>query len=229
MEQKGGTMHLSMGDWVRAYEEKGALWIHDGNPKRPHALLTSGNHSSGFFYSRLVIADEELLHDAARDLLALYSKCGGYIRDIWMVAGPQTGATKLANILAAEVNNSTGFPCDSVSPAKHEEDGVKSMVFTDADEIQIIGAQIIPCEDVITTGGSVERMIDAIQQFEGTVLPYILTLVNRSGLSEIRGRKIVALIDHEMPIWEPEDCPLCKQGSEAIRPKDNWGRLTAEY
>jgi len=33
----------------------GALWIHDGNPQRPHALLTSGNHSNGFFNASFIM------------------------------------------------------------------------------------------------------------------------------------------------------------------------------
>jgi hypothetical protein len=54
--------------------------------------------------------------------------------------------------------------------------------------------------------------------------------VNRSGLTEVNGMKIVALIDHPMPMWAPEECPLCPQGSEAIRAKgENWARLTAAY
>ena len=28
--------------------EAGALWRHDGNPKTPHAILASGNHSDGY-------------------------------------------------------------------------------------------------------------------------------------------------------------------------------------
>ena len=229
MEEKKRSIHLSMDSWVKAYQEKGALFIHDGNPKRPHALLTSGNHSNGFFNSRIVCADDELLRDAARDLLTLYSEDDGYIRHIWVVVGPQTGATKLAQVLAEEVANITGLPCDFASPAKHEEDGVKSMMFSDTDTEKVFGASVLACEDVITTGGSVERTIDALEAVDATILPYVLTLVNRSGLCEIRGRRIVALIDHEMPIWTPDECPLCKQGSRAIRPKDNWTELGANY
>ena len=38
-----------------------------------------------------------------------------------------------------------------------------------------------------------------------------------------------AVIDKAMPMWVPEECPLCQAGSEAIRPKGNWDRLTADY
>jgi hypothetical protein len=34
-----------------------------------------------------------------------------------------------------------------------------------------------------------------------------------------------------MPMWTARDCPLCMQGSEAIRPKgkENWDRLNKKY
>lgn len=56
-------------------------------------------------------------------------------------------------------------------------------------------------------------------------LSHILVLVNHTGLKEINGMKIISLIDKEMPMWQPNDCPLCKAGSIAVRPKDNWELL----
>ena len=86
-------------------------------------------------------------------------------------------------------------------------------------------------EDVLTTGGSVDLTAEAVTNAGGVVLPFVIILVNRSGLTEVNGKKIVALIDRPMPMWTPDECPLCKQGSEALRPKgtENWDRLNAEY
>ena len=85
------------------------------------------------------------------------------------------------------------------------------------------------CEDVLTTGGSVDLTIDAVESSGGAVMPFILVLVNRSGLTEASGKKIITLINRPMPMWIPDECPLCREGSEAIRPKDNWARLNASY
>ncbi len=104
--------------WIKEYQTKDALWIHDGNFKRPHALLTSGKHSNGFFNSRLVIPDEELLRDAASDLLNLFVKAGGNVSRIDGIVGPQTGATKLAELLSNCLKFSTFTSCFSASPAK---------------------------------------------------------------------------------------------------------------
>jgi orotate phosphoribosyltransferase len=215
--------------WIEEYKKMQALWIHDGNPKRPHALLTSGNHSGGFFNSRLVISNETLLKDAASDLVELLGNTGeveGF--DIIIVVGPQTGATKLAELLSKAIHPYLGKVCSWASPAKKETGGNKSMVFSEEELWILSDEHILLCEDVITTGGSIELTDKAATDAGGIVLPLVLTLVNRSGLKEMNGKKIIALIDHPMPMWTPEECPLCKQGSEAVRPKDNWNLLNME-
>jgi orotate phosphoribosyltransferase len=222
-------MHRSAEGWIGEYQGKDALWIHDGNSKRPHAHLTSGKHSNGFFKSRLVIPDEVLLRNAASDLLELFVRQDGYVADVQGVVGPQTGATKLAELVSHQVAIRTGFKGFWASPAKHESDGQKSMVFSEEDRGLLPGQSVLLCEDVLTTGGSVDLAATAVTNEGGIVLPFILVLVNRSGLAEASGKKIVALIDRPMPMWTPEECPLCKDGSEAVRPKDNWACLNAAY
>jgi orotate phosphoribosyltransferase len=216
-------------DWIREYQRKDALWIHDGNPKRPHALLTSGKHSNGFFNSRLVIPDEVLLRDAASDLLELFARNGGDVSRVQGVVGPQTGATKLAELVSDQVMANNRGECFWASPAKNESEGQKSMVFNDEDLGLLPNQSVLLCEDVLTTGGSVDLAATAVTNAGGIVLPFLLVLVNRSGLTEASGKKIIALIDRPMPMWTPDECPLCKDGSEAVRPKDNWARLNASY
>ncbi|PIQ91668.1 MAG: hypothetical protein COV70_02340 [Parcubacteria group bacterium CG11_big_fil_rev_8_21_14_0_20_39_22] len=222
-------MFRTSDEWIIEYQQNNALWIHDGNPKRPHALLTSGKHSNGFFNSRLVISDEVLLYDAASDLIELFDIQGGDIDEAQGVVGPQTGATKLAEFVSNQIMSFTRDDCFFASPAKILNDGKKSLVFHNYGKSLVRGSYVLLCEDVITTGGSVDLTIEAVDSVGGASMPFILTLVNRSGLTEISGREIISLIDRPMPIWTPEECPLCKQGSEAIRPKDNWDRLNARY
>ena len=215
--------------WIQVYQKLGALWIHDGNPRRPHALLTSGMHSSGFFNSRLVISDDVAMEDAAKDLLSLLEKQRGSISGIPGIVGPQTGATRLASLLCTELAMTTRRLCFWASPEKSDIDGIKSMVFNPKEKELLSGHSALLCEDVLTTGGSVDLTEKAVVEAGGKVLPIVLVLVNRSGLTEIHGKTIIALINHSMPIWTPENCELCKQGSVAIRPKDNWDKLNAEY
>jgi orotate phosphoribosyltransferase len=109
------------------------------------------------------------------------------------------------------------------------EDGGKFMLFSNEELAILPGKEILLCEDVLTTGGSVSLTAAAIFFATGFTLPFVLALVNRSGLEEVNGWKIVALIDQAMPMWVADECPLCKEGSEPVRPKDNWARLNATY
>jgi len=221
--------------WTETYKAKSALWIHDGNPKRPHALLTSGMHSGGFFNSGLVTEDPLLLGHACHDL-AFMLRTQANIREINRVVGPAMGAIAIAHCIAWSISRLSGR-----TPNNHCLSSFTEKIVVGDFERQILkrttmrpGETVITVEDVITTGGSVIRTAEAVTEAGGKLFPYILTLVNRSGLSEIDGRRIVALIDQPMPMWDAPpvgDCPLCKQGSKAIRPKgaESWAALNAEY
>jgi len=217
--------------WIKCYEEKGALWIHDGNVKRPHALLTSGKHSSGFFNSELVMEDPELLDQACYDLCELASGKLNVDKEckVSRVVGPAMGAITLAHNLALQfVNGSWGKVLRAYTEKEETSAGVK-MVFKRTKIIP--GESILLCEDVITTAGSVKLCAQAVKEAGGMVLPVVAALVNRSGVSKVDDMQIIALINKPMPTWEADDCPLCRAGSEAIRPKgtENWARLNASY
>lgn len=216
--------------WIKKYRQKDALWIHDGNPLRPHALLTSEKHSDGFFNSRRVIPDEELLRSAAFDLLVALARVAK-MNSFDGIVGPQTGATKLAEFMSDAKKKYHKTECFWASPAKGGLDGVKSMVFNEEEAALMKGRKILLCEDVISTGGSIELTAQAVVKAGGTVIRHVCTLVNRSGQTTIDKRRITALISRSMPMWEPDECPLCKVGSEAILAKDpvNWARLNASY
>ena len=90
---------------------------------------------------------------------------------------------------------------------------------------------VLVVEDTISTGGSTKKTIDGIRASgvpDELILPYIIALVNRSGSDELAGRKIRALLTPVIHAWTPADCPLCKAGSHAIRPKANWNELTGK-
>lgn len=218
-------------DWIGKYQEKDALWIHDGNPKRPHALLTSGKHSNGFFNSELVMEDSCLLDEACRDLVELLVLRGMHPGAVDRVVGPAMGAITLAHDISRHISlaRSQVRSCLRAYTEKETAGARKTMVFrrTTIHPTELV----LLVEDVLTTGESVELTEIAVAAANGYVFSLVAVLVNRSGRTQIGGKKIVALIDRPMPMWTPDECPLCKEGSEAIRPKgkDNWARLNATY
>src|SRR5271168_2658162 len=124
--------------WIKEYKIRQAYWLHDGNLKRPHVILRGEEHSNGFFNSRPVIKDEVVLRDAATDLLELFDQAAGDIEKVDLVVGPQTGATKLAEFLADQINGYLHCgDCGFLSPAKDERNGRRLMSFMQ-DELEIL-------------------------------------------------------------------------------------------
>jgi orotate phosphoribosyltransferase len=205
------------GDWLKEFSEAGAIWMHDGNPARPHALLTSGLHSDGFVNCTLVTQRPEMLSRLLRAPDGLAPRLPKEPVD-W-VAGSAMGAVTFAYAVAERLGARAAFT---------EKDGeaMKLARF----EIQA-GAKVLVVEDVISTGGSTLKTIQAIEAAgEGRVevLPFILCLVNRSGAARLAAREIRALLSPAIHAWKPEECPLCRAGSKVLRPKGHWRELSAD-
>jgi len=205
-------------DWEQELGAGGALWIHDGNG--PHALLTSGNHSDGFFNASQVIKHPTLVLDVClhwKDLMASH--------DFHWVIGSAMGVVTLAHQMALILGGSIGGDVyTGFTEPMRDDDGEKQMVlkrFTLEP-----GQQVLVVEDVLTTGDTTRKTIQAIK-VQGAKVTMVAVILNRSGHRHINGLPIVSLLDKQLQIWPPHMCPLCADGSEAVRPKENWDLLTA--
>jgi orotate phosphoribosyltransferase len=223
--------------WMDQFIQKEAFWKHDGNPLRPHALLTRSKHSSGFFNAECVMEDPTLLDTACFDLVNMLQDAGLDLTTCNKVVGPAMGAITLTHSLAAAVNFARPFTDQNSLNPNHclrayteKAEGPHGRFVMEFRRTTIRkGEVVLLTEDTLTTGGSVDDVATAVVSSGGVVLPFVAVLVNRSGKMEVSGRKIVALVDHYMPTWHPDECPLCKAGSKAVYPKENWALLNAEY
>jgi orotate phosphoribosyltransferase len=201
-------------DWMKEFTQAGALWLHSGDPRRPHALLTSGLHSDGYVNCTYIVQSPALVRRllTAADGLAPHLPAGGVD---WVIGSPM-GAITLAFAIAERLKARAGFT---------EKDGEALKLARFALEP---GARVLIVEDVISTGGSTLKTIAGVRAAAErvAVLPFILCLVNRSGgaaLGEFAIRAVVAPAIHS---WKAEECPLCRRGSTALRPKTHWKELT---
>ena len=55
--------------WEEAFNQAGAFWIHDHNPRRPYARLSSGLISNGFFNGDRVVRKPGLMSRAVGKLM----------------------------------------------------------------------------------------------------------------------------------------------------------------
>ncbi len=217
--------------WFEIYKRMNAIWVHDGNMKRPHALLTSGKHSGGFFNSEVVLEHPALVNEIAFDLIKLLLAEGLNIDGIQRVVGPAMGAITLVHDIARNIEmfRPNDLPCLRAYTIPEGKGADKKMVFQKtgikAGEIVLAG------EDVVTTCDSLALNIQAIIAAGGIVQDLLPVIVNRSGKKKLGDRTIVSLVERDMPTWDSEaECEYCRNGSRAIRPKelDNWALLNAE-
>jgi orotate phosphoribosyltransferase len=79
------------------------------------------------------------------------------------------------------------------------------------------GEKALVAEDVTTTGGSVKEVMETVREAGGEVIA-VTGLVDRSGGKASFDVPYFSLLQMEAPNYPPDDCPLCRAGSEAVKP-----------
>ena len=73
-------------------------------------------------------------------------------------------------------------------------------------------------EDVVTTGGSVREVIELVRAAGGDLVG-VGSIVDRTGGKIDFGVPFRAVISLDVESWEPQDCPICKEGKlELVKP-----------
>jgi orotate phosphoribosyltransferase len=78
----------------------------------------------------------------------------------------------------------------------------------------IAGKNVLVVEDVLTTGGSAKKVIEAVRALGGNVVG-LGVLCNRGGITPAdvgNPPKLFALVNVKLDAWDEAECPLCAQG-----------------
>jgi len=82
---------------------------------------------------------------------------------------------------------------------------------------------VLVVEDVWTTGGSTQEAISVVEEAGGRVVA-AGALIDRSGGKIEFPVESNALIELLIESYEPDDCPLCRQGTVAVKPGSRFAR-----
>lgn len=170
-----------------------------------HFLLTSGLHSSRYLQCALVLQHPAVAERLCAEL-ATKAKADPKIGQIDLVIAPALGGV----IVAHEVARALGVR------ALFTERQEKLMTLRRGFSIKP-GERCFVVEDVVTTGGSTREVIEVVTSLGG-VAAGAGSLIDRSGGAVDLGVPRHALAVLEVPTYKPEDCPMCKEGSTAIKP-----------
>ena len=181
-----------------------------------HFKLSSGNHSQFYLQSAKVLEDPKTATLLAE---ALAKQIKESKLEVDTVCAPALGGLIAGYALAQALDVRYIFA--------ERVDG--NMTIRRGFEVSN-GEKVLMCEDIITTGGSAMEAAAVVEKLGGNIVG-IAALANRgfckrkdSAIETKANCKLpqdipfFALEDFTFEMYSPDECPLCKSGSEAIKP-----------
>lgn len=170
------------------------LFIQTGAIMEGHFLLTSGLHSPMYVEKFQVLQHPKHTESLCKALADKFAD-----QNIEVVVGPVTGGILLAHEVGKALGTRAIFT--------EREDG--KMTFRRGFKLAK-GERVLIVEDIVTTGGSVKEVVDAVKA-QGGIPVGIGMLVNRSGGKvDFGGVPYQALLNLTVTTYKPEACPLCQ-------------------
>lgn len=207
----------------------GAYWEHDGNPLKPHAELTSGLCSNGYFDVPRLLSYPNMAELLGR-LLASKLKNAGIQRTYpgqvdWVISSAYSAITfghEVAKALGARFANVEKDPTD---------ESQRRMLWR---RLTLpVDSRVLQVEELITTMGTAQEVKRAVQEGNEEQIEFLsvigVLVLRPSNLEAMkRQHQIVALVEKEIWTKKPEECPLHAAGSKAFKPKTHWAQLTGK-
>ena len=199
-------------DVLRLFESVGAI-------RRGHFELSSGLHSGTYVQCALVLQYPRYAEALGRALAVEFHDLR-----IDCVVSPALGGVILGQEVARALCTTPDLP-GGVRAMFVERDMQGEMCLRRGFEIRA-NESVLVVEDVWTTGGSTSETMRVVEAAGGRVMG-VGALIDRSdGRVEFPVRA-EALLDLKIESYEPEECPLCHQGTPAIRPGSRLLRTTS--
>lgn len=193
-------MNLQAEEVLKVFNETGAYL-------RGHFRLTSGLHSPEYLQCALVLQHPR---HAERLGQALADRLGEILAGarVDVVASPAIGGLIIGHEAARALGARFIFA---------ERDAEKKkMVLRRGFTVQP-GETAVVVEDVVTTGGSTREVVETLQAAGARVLA-AGSIIDRSGGQADVSVPRVALATLQVVTWQPEACPLCRDGSPVTKP-----------
>lgn len=166
-----------------------------------HFKLTSGLHSNRYIQCAQVFQYPDKVEELCK---MLAEKLQG--KGVTTVIGPAVGGI----IFSYEL--SRALKCKNIYTERVDE----KMAFRRNFSVEP-GEKVIVVEDVVTTGGSAKEVAELAKSLGAEVVA-ICSLVDRSGGKVDFGVPFVPLIQMDVVTYQPDDCPLCKEGKPLVQP-----------
>jgi orotate phosphoribosyltransferase len=209
---------LKREELMEMFESAGAI-------RRGHFELSSGLHSGMYVQCALVLQYPRFAEKLGQGLATLF---GDLVLDA--VVSPAMGGLIIGHEVARALPEGKGSgdgPAGAGVPAIFvERDANGTMSMRRGFSLQV-GQRVLVVEDVWTTGGSTREAMRVVEELGGRVVA-AGALIDRSGGTIQLGVTAKALLDLAIPSYPPKDCPLCANGSIAVKPGSRFVRTGAD-
>jgi orotate phosphoribosyltransferase len=201
---------LTREELLRIFETAGAI-------RRGHFELSSGRHSGTYVQCALVLQFPRFAEKLGRALAGLFSDAR-----IDAVVSPALGGV----VIGQEVARALPAVKDAIGggvPAMFvERDASGLLTLRRGFELKP-DVHVLVVEDVWTTGGSTRETIRVVEEAGARVVA-AGALIDRSGGTIEFDVESQALLELKIESYEEDECPLCRQGSAAVKPGSRFVR-----
>lgn len=195
--------------YMERFEKMGAILRDD------HFVLASGSHSRNYFDAKVLFefaktTNKELATEIGGDILERFKGI-----EIDLVIGPATGGNILARWITDVLNlrpANVGFEKVPLVTKKVENGGETSFVFESSEPQFVSGSNILVVEDVVTTGGTAEKVAELAREHNGNVVG--IGAICTHGIATARKMgvpRFQALVQMQMTTYKEGYCPLCNR------------------
>ncbi len=184
-----------MNNVMELFEKSGAV-LHG------HFILTSGLHSDTYMQCAKLFEHGDIAEALCREAADKIKK---YSPDA--IVSPATGAI----IFGYELGKQLGIPNMF---AEREKTG--NFALRRGFELKP-NSRVAIAENVVTTGGSVKEVIELVESL-GSKVVAVVEVVDRSAGKADFCVPNESLLCIDVKTYSPEDCPMCKAGSPAVKP-----------
>jgi orotate phosphoribosyltransferase len=170
-----------------------------------HFVFVSGMHADTYVNKNAMYPYTREMSKLCRIIAEMFKG-----KNIEAVIGPATGGIILSQWVAYHLSEMEGREVYSVYADK---DGGGFVIKRGYDEV-IKGKNVLVVEDLVTTGGSLKKVVEAARSVGANVVGAV-AICNRGGVTkEAVGNppEFVSLLNVDLEQWPEADCELCKSG-----------------